>query len=125
MEERKPGSVEKFEDLAVWQEGINLSIEIYKHFSTIKDYGFRDQIQRSAVSIPSNIAEGYDRGSNREYIRYLYIARGSCAELRTQLIIAKELGYLRKTEAEEFIKKTRKISALLYNLIQTRIKKFN
>ena len=108
MEERKTKSIGKFEDLDVWKESVVLSVKIYKHFSEIKDYGFRDQIQRSAVSVPSNIAEGYDCKSNKEYIRFLYISRGSCAELRTQLI-----------------NKTRKISAMLYNLIQTRIQRFN
>jgi len=118
-------SVEKFEDLIVWKEGMKLTVNLYKRLSACKDYGFRDQIQRSAVSIPSNIAEGYDRDSNKEYIRFLYISRGACAELRTQLYIAKELKYLSKGDADEFINKSRKISAMLYNLIQTRIKKFN
>ena len=126
-EERKTErrkTIGKFEDLDVWKESVGLSIEIYKHFSEIRDYGFKDQIQRSVISIPSNIAEGYDRDSNKEYVRFLYISRGSCAELRTQLTIAKELKYLTKTEAEDLIDKTRKISAMLYNLIQTRIKRF-
>ena len=125
MEERKTKSIGKFEDLDVWKESVVLSVKIYKHFSEIKDYGFRDQIQRSAVSVPSNIAEGYDCKSNKEYIRFLYISRGSCAELRTQLIIAKELEYLSEPESNELINKTRKISAMLYNLIQMRIQRFN
>ena len=124
-EKGKTERIEKFEDLVVWKEGMKLTVNLYKRLSECKDYGFRDQIQRSAVSIPSNIAEGYDRKSNKEYIRFLYISRGSCAELRTQLYIAKELKYLPKGVADEFIDKTRKISAMLYNLIQTRIKRFN
>jgi four helix bundle protein len=122
MENRK---IEKFEDIDAWKEGMQLAIDLYKRLSNCKDYGFRDQIQRSAVSIPSNIAEGYDRESNKEYIRFLYISRGSCAELRTQLFIARELKYISKTDADEFIEKTRKISAMLYKLIQTRIRDFD
>jgi four helix bundle protein len=126
MEERKTEkrTIKKFEDIEVWKEGIKISIELYKHLSECKDYSLRDQIQRSAVSIPSNVAEGYDRDSNKDYIRFLYIARGSCAELRTQLYIIKELGYISKALTDEFIQKTRKISAMLYNLIQTRMEKF-
>ncbi len=126
MEERKTEkrTIKKFEDIEVWKEGIKISIELYKQLSECKDYSLRDQIQRSAVSIPSNVAEGYDRDSNKDYIRFLYIARGSCAELRTQLYIIKELGYISKALTDEFIQKTRKISAMLYNLIQTRMEKF-
>jgi four helix bundle protein len=82
-------------------------------------------MQRSAVSIPSNIAEGFDRNSNKEYIRFLYIARGSCAELRTQLYIARQIGLFKSEDSETYIEKTRKISAMLYKLIQTRIEKFS
>jgi len=78
MEERKTEkrTIKKFEDIEVWKEGIKISIELYKQLSECKDYSLRDQIQRSAVSIPSNVAEGYDRDSNKDYIRFLYIARG-------------------------------------------------
>jgi four helix bundle protein len=126
-EEGKTGkrTIKKFEDIEAWKEGMRLSVRLYKQLSECKDYSLRDQIQRSAVSIPSNISEGYDRDSNKEYIRFLHIARGSCAELRTQLYIIKELGYISKALADEFIEKTRKISAMLYNLIQTRMEKFD
>ncbi|MBC8526532.1 MAG: four helix bundle protein [Candidatus Cloacimonetes bacterium] len=98
--------IEKFEDLEVWQEGMRLVVEIYQQFKKIKDYGFRDQIQRAAVSIPSNIAEGFDRGSNKEYIHFLYIARGSCAELRTQLYLALKVGFINKSNTLELGRKT-------------------
>ncbi len=75
--------IEKFEDLVIWQDGVTIAVEIYALFNNSKDFGFRDQIQRSSVSIPSNIAEGYDRQTNNEFIRFLRIAKGSCAELRT------------------------------------------
>ncbi len=116
--------IEKFEDLEVWQEGMRMVINIYKNLTDCKDYSLRDQIQRAAVSIPSNISEGFDRGSNKEYIHFLYIARGSCAELRTQLYLALKLGLINKSKATELIDKTHKISAMLYNLIKTRKEKF-
>lgn len=114
----------KFEDLEVWQEGMRMVINIYKSLADCKDYGLRDQIQRSAVSIPSNISEGYDRQSNKEYIHFLYIARGSCAELRTQLYLSEKLGIIQKSIGTKLIDKTRKISAMLYNFIKTRKEKF-
>lgn len=114
----------KFEDLTAWQEGLELSIEIYKSFKENKDFGFRDQIQRAAVSIPSNIAEGYERQTNKEFIQFLFIAKGSCGELRTQLYIANSMQMLDKNISEKLIDKTKKISAMLYNLIQTRKQKF-
>jgi four helix bundle protein len=94
---------------------------LYKQLSECRDYSLRDQKQRSSVSIPSNITEGYDRNSNKDYIRFLYIARGGCAEPRTQLYIIKELGYISQTSADDLLEKTRKISAMFFNLIQTRI----
>ena len=116
--------IEKFEDLEVWQEAMRIVVDIYRNFSDCKDYGFRDQIQRASVSIPSNISEGYDRQSNKEYIHFLYIARGSCAELRTQLYLSERLGIIQKSIGTKLIDKTRKISAMLYNLIKTRKEKF-
>lgn len=116
--------IEKFEDLDVWQESMRMAVDIYKKFSESKDFGFRDQIQRSSVSIPSNISEGYDRNSNKEFIRFLNIARGSCAELRTQLYLSLKIGFLPKNKALELIDRTRKLSAMLFNLIKTRKEKF-
>lgn len=92
---------EGFEKLEVWHDAKNLAVSIYKitmEGELSKDFGIRDQIRRSAVSIPSNIAEGDERYSNRESIRFLYIAKGSLAELRTQLIIANEIGYIDETQ---------------------------
>jgi len=103
---------------------MHLSVEIYQLFSGCRDFGFRDQLQRAAVSIPSNIAEGYERNTNKEYIQFLYIAKGSCGELRTQLYLAEKLGYITSENANQLINKTRKISLMLYNLIKTRKEKF-
>lgn len=79
--------IEKFEDLLIWKNAMDLCVNIYELAKSIKDFSLKDQIQRAAVSVPSNIAEGFDRGTNKEFIRFLYIAKGSCSEVRTQLII--------------------------------------
>ena len=116
--------IEKFEDLIVWKDSMQIAVDIYKSLKGSKDIGLRDQMQRASVSIPSNISEGFDRDSNKEYIHFLFIARGSCAELRTQLYLIKELEIIDKSQAEILIEKTKKISAMLYNLIQTRKERF-
>ncbi|SFD75151.1 four helix bundle protein [Pseudoalteromonas denitrificans] len=88
----------KFEDLDVWKRSARLSSEIYKQFASCKDFGFKDQITRSSLSVPSNIAEGYERYSNKDTIRFLYYSKGSSAELRTQLYIAMEnMFYSKRT----------------------------
>jgi four helix bundle protein len=112
--------IEKFEDLEVWKISTNLSILVYKALENCKNYGFRDQIQRSSVSIPSNIAEGFERKSNKEYLYFLHIAQGSSAELRTQLYIAKQVGIINECESNMMIETTREISAKIHRLIQSR-----
>jgi len=113
--------VEKFEDLTIWQESVGLAVDVYRILKNCRDYGLRDQIQRSAVSIPSNIAEGFDRKSNNEFLRFLKISKGSCAELRTQLIIARQIGLLRKEENP--IETTKILSAKIQKMITYREKR--
>ena len=84
----------KFEDLEVWQRAVRLSTEMYKQTQTLKDFGFKDQITRSTLSVPSNIAEGFERESNKETLNFLNYAKASCGELRTQLIIGQEVPFL-------------------------------
>jgi four helix bundle protein len=116
--------IEKFEDLNVWQEAMELSKDIYQNFAECNDFGFSDQIRRAAVSIPSNIAEGFDRQTNKELIQFLFIAKGSVAELRTQLYLAIAFNYVDKTTGLELLEDTRKISAMLFRWIQVRKTKF-
>ena len=87
----------RFEDLEVWKRGARLSADIYKGMAEIRDFGFRDQITRSGLSIPSNIAEGVERESNLDCIRFLTYAKGSCGELRTQIYIGVDIGYINGT----------------------------
>jgi four helix bundle protein len=91
-----------FEDIEAWKRGHRIAIEIYRITNTSglkRDFGLRDQLQRSAVSVTSNIAEGFDRQGNKEFARFLRMSKGSSSELRSQVILAKDLGYL---EEEKF-----------------------
>jgi four helix bundle protein len=112
----------KLKELNVWNESMKLAAEIYKTVNAsskfTRDFGLKEQIQRSAVSIPSNIAEGFERETNAEFIRFLYIAKGSCAELKTQIIIAKEISYIIESKSEELIETCDHISVMVYRLIE-------
>ena len=94
-----------FEKLEVWKRGCRLSVEIYRVLANVHDYGLVDQMTRAAVSIPSNIAEGAERKTDKEYINFLHITKGSVAELRTQLYIASKLEMIPRE------KKTKKSAA--------------
>jgi len=86
--------IEKFEDIDSWKEARSLVKDVYRLFADVKDYGFKDQIQRAAISVMSNIAEGYDRGSNKEFIQFLVIARGSVSEVKSLSYAALDIGYI-------------------------------
>ena len=116
--------IEKFEDLNVWQNAIELTSSVYTELRECKDYGFKDQVCRAQVSIPSNIAEGFERQYNKEYVQFLYIAKGSIGEVRTQLTIAQRLNYINQSKCDLMIEETRKISAQLAKLIKIRKDKF-
>jgi len=107
----------RFEQLSVWKRSCRLTVNLYNALKDCKDYGFKDQMTRAAVSIPSNIAEGHERRTSKEYSQFLTIAKGSAGELRTQLYIAAEIGILEKQEALSFIKELREISSMLQGII--------
>ena len=117
-------SIHRFEDLGVWSEGLDFAAQIYQLTADWRDYGLKDQMQRAAVSIPSNVAEGYERGSNREFIQFLNYAKGSGGELRTQIHLAERLGRIDEARREELLGRSRKISAMLHRLIQVRKRDF-
>ena len=117
-ESRQPAH--RFEDLEVWQEAMRVAVDIYRLLQSCRDFGLKDQMQRAAVSIPSNIAEGYDRQGNKEFIHFLHIAKGSCAELRTQLYLAMKLDLIARESADDLISRTKRISGMLTNLIKYR-----
>jgi four helix bundle protein len=117
--------VKSYKDLIIWQKGIELTKEIYrvvKKFPKEETYVLSDQLRRAAISIPSNIAEGQARQHTTEFKQFLYIALGSLAELNTQLIIAKELGYISDTvliESEIKVVELRKMISTLINRLPT------
>lgn len=117
----KNSKIKNFKDLRIWQEGIKLVKDIYfltKSFPKDEIYGLSSQMRRSAVSIPSNIAEGFRRYHNKEYKQFLYITLGSCAELETQVIIAHDLEYINKNAKEEITKNIQYICRMVFKLIQ-------
>ena len=121
MGKEATGKIKNFKDLKIWQKGIQLVEDIYtlsKTFPKEETYGLRSQLRRSAVSIPSNIAEGFARIHNKEYRNFLYIALGSCAELSTQTIIASRLKYVDKENAETMLFKIDEISKMTTSLIK-------
>ena len=96
--------INRFEDLIAWQKARILTKKIYtvtKYDEFRKDFGMKDQIQRASVSIMSNIAEGFDRASNAEFHKYLVIAKGSCAEVKSQLYVSKDIGYISSNSFNE------------------------
>ncbi|MDY3197952.1 MAG: four helix bundle protein [Pseudomonadaceae bacterium] len=107
-----------FERLEVWRRSKDLSVELYRGLSSCLDYGFRNQLTRSGLSVPSNIAEGMERSSDAEKTYFLNVAKGSCAELRTQLLIGKEIGYLDAALADRWITEARELSMMLTGLIK-------
>jgi four helix bundle protein len=112
-----------FKQLRAWQIAKELAVKVYKltqNQQFKKDFGFKDQIQRAAISIPSNIAEGDELGTDKLSVRYFYIAKGSSAELMTQLIIAHEIGYIDSELSNQIIDECDKISSMLAKLIKAR-----
>ena len=114
-----------FEDLFVWKESNDLFLELYKIFSDkkFKDYFFRDQLLRAILSISNNIAEWYERETNKEFIRFLYVARGSCGESRNMIIIAEKLNLLNSEDIGKRKDSLVKISSWIKRLISARMKK--
>jgi len=110
--------IEKFEDILSWQKSKSLAVFICKILKDNKDYGFKDQMQRAAVSISNNIAEGYERKSNKEFKQFLYVAKGSCGEVRSMSYIGLELGYTGKDSFQKIYSDSIEISKLLSGLIK-------
>lgn len=108
-----------FEDLEVWKRSVRLSGNIYKELKDLKDFGFKDQITRSGLSVPSNVAEGVERTSGKETINFLSYAKGSCGELRTQIYIGMDVGYIKPETGKAWINETKQISAMLVGLMKS------
>ncbi len=102
-----------FEELEIWKRSARLAVEIIQLVDAIKLFALRDQMIRSAISVPSNIAEGAERNSDKEFARFLNIALGSCGELRTQIYIASKASILSKEATTPLIQETRELSAMI------------
>jgi len=108
--------VERFEELLVWQKSRALCGRIYRVTGAgafARDFGLRDQIQRAAVSIMSNVAEGFERNNQREFARFISIARGSAGEVRSQLYLARDLGYTTERDTHELMQACSEITRML------------
>jgi len=111
--------IERFEDIISWQKSKELSVSIYKIFKSNTDFGFRNQIERSSVSVMNNIAEGFERQTNNEFRQFLYIAKGSCGEVRSMLYLAKDLDKITIENFKSLYSLTIEISKLLSGLIKS------
>ncbi len=111
--------VSNFEDLVVWQKAVDLTLKIYQLFSKNQDFGFKNQIQRASVSIVNNIAEGFDRSSDKEFKRFLFIALGSSSEVRSMIYIALKLNYISQAAYKDSNNQLIEISKMLIGLSRT------
>jgi four helix bundle protein len=112
--------IDSFEDLNAWKSSRELVKEVYsltKKRVFARDFALVDQIRRAAISIVSNISEGFERGSNREFVQFLYMAKGSCGEVRAQLAIASDQGYIEPAELAEVDDLARRTAGMLGSLI--------
>jgi four helix bundle protein len=110
--------IEHFEDIEAWKESRILFKEVHLVFNKSKDYSFRDQIQRAALSVMTNIAEGFDRGSNKEFIQFLIIARGSTSEVRSLLYAGADVGYIDTTTFTKLHERCMKLTNLINGFIR-------
>ena len=111
--------IKKFEDIVAWQKAQRLALEIYSVFKNSKDFGFKDQICRASVSISSNIAEGFNRSSDADFSRFLYISLASCSEVRSMAYLAKNLEYTSAEQTKSLLLKTNEISKIISGLIKS------
>lgn len=111
--------IKRFEDCLAWKKAGVLTIEIRKKFKSCKDYNFKDQIERAVLSVMNNIAEGFERRTNKELRNFLYIAKGSCGEVRSMLYVALRLGYIDNNTLKDFKEKAEEISKILAGFIKS------
>lgn len=111
--------IEKFEDIMAWQKGKELTLLIYSLFKHCKDFSFKNQVERASVSIMNNIAEGFERRTNKELKNFLFIAKGSSGEVRSMLDLALELKYIKRDEFDRTYLLTLEISRLLSGFIKS------
>jgi len=111
--------INKFEEIIAWQKAQDLAVDIYSHFKDSKDFGFRDQICRAVVSISNNIAEGFDRKTDADFSRFLYISFSSCSEVKSMVYLSERLSYINKKTKEELISKSDEVQKLISGFIKS------
>ena len=111
--------VQKFEELIVWQKAQDYSVLIYDNFKNNRDFSFCDQIKRASVSISNNIAEGFDRRTNPDFKRFLYISLASNSETRSMLYLAVRLSFISDEVSIDLIAKSNEIAKMLFGLIKS------
>lgn len=112
-------AIQKFEDIIAWQKAQDYAVEIYSEFRKINDFAFKDQINRSVIPISNNIAEGFDRSSKADFKRFLYIALGSCSEVKSMIYLAYRLQYLKADQRSNLIHYGEEISKIIRGLIKS------
>ena len=108
----------KFESLGVWVKSKELAVSVYRHFSESRDFGFRDQITRSCLSVASNIAEGIERGTGKDTQQFLRVAKGSCSEFKAQTLVGMGVGYIDGDLGREWLEQAEEIGRMLSGLIK-------
>lgn len=113
--------VRNYRELLVWQKGHQLALEIYRvtvGFPKVEQFGLTDQLRRAAISVPSNVVEGFERGSNKEFKHFLSIARGSTGEVRAQIELARDIGYMQNDDFEKLFDLTTEVHKMINSLIK-------
>ena len=110
--------IRKFEEIIAWQRARELTNLIYRKFFKLHDFEFRKQICRASVSIMNNVAEGYERMGNKEFIKFLFISKGSCSEVRSMLYLARDLDYITEHNFTVMQEKVTEVSKMIYGLIK-------
>lgn len=110
--------IDRFEDIIAWQKARELAKEVYLVFENSKDFGFRDQIQRASVSVMNNIAEGFERRSNKEFAYFLGVAKGSCGEVRSMIILARDINKINDNEYDKLFNLSEEVSKMIAGLIK-------
>ena len=112
-------TIKKFEDIIAWQKAEQLTMLVYANFSNCRDFAFKDQIQRASISVMNNISEGFERKTNNDFKHFLFIAKGSCGEVRSMLYVAKSLNYIETESFQNLFNICTQISRMLSGLIKT------
>lgn len=110
--------IQRFEDIIAWQKAQDLAVDVYKTYSGLKDFAFKDQIQRAAISISNNIAEGFERQGDKEFIRFLYVSLASCSEVKSMLYLSNRLKFTRQEETDNLINQSNEVSKIITGLIK-------